>query len=82
MYVPERDSQKSSYCRCTHALSLKHIYILSLTHTHTPLSQAFFLKELPKRALIVGGGYIAVEFAAIFSGYGSKVSLVYRGEVS
>mmetsp|Transcript_45597 Transcript_45597/g.66828 ORF Transcript_45597/g.66828 Transcript_45597/m.66828 type:complete len:458 (+) Transcript_45597:52-1425(+) len=43
-------------------------------------NEAFYLKELPKRALIVGGGYIAVEFAAIFSGYGSKVSLVYRGE--
>jgi|NorSeaMetagenome_1021524.scaffolds.fasta_scaffold136114_1 hypothetical protein len=43
-------------------------------------NEAFYLKELPKRVLIVGGGYIAVEFAAIFSGYGSKVSLVYRGE--
>ena len=43
-------------------------------------NEAFYLPELPKRALIVGGGYIAVEFAAIFAGYGSKVSLVYRGE--
>jgi glutathione reductase (NADPH) len=43
-------------------------------------NEAFYLKELPKRALIVGGGYIAVEFAAIFSGYGSKVEMVYRGQ--
>jgi glutathione reductase (NADPH) len=43
-------------------------------------NEAFYLKDLPKRVLMVGGGYIAVEFAAIFAGYGSKVSLVYRGE--
>ncbi len=41
---------------------------------------AFHLKELPKRILIAGGGYIAMEFAHIFHGLGSHVSLVYRGE--
>ena len=41
----------------------------------------FFLKELPKTALIVGGGYIAVEFAHILSGLGVKVDLMYRGEL-
>ncbi len=30
--------------------------------------------------MIQGGGYIAVEFAAIFAGLGSNVTLVYRGE--
>jgi glutathione reductase (NADPH) len=40
---------------------------------------AFFLDELPGRIAIVGGGYIAVEFASIFSGMGSAVSLLYRG---
>jgi glutathione reductase (NADPH) len=40
---------------------------------------AFQLGELPKRVLIAGGGYIAVEFAGIFNGLGSKVTLVYRG---
>ena len=43
-------------------------------------NEAFHLQELPKRVLIQGGGYIAVEFANIFSGLGSKVTLVYRGE--
>jgi glutathione reductase (NADPH) len=43
-------------------------------------NQAFHLKELPKRILIQGGGYIAVEFAGIFAGLGSQVTLVYRGE--
>jgi glutathione reductase (NADPH) len=43
-------------------------------------NEAFHLEELPKRILIQGGGYIAVEFASIFAGLGSEVTLVYRGE--
>src|ERR1700704_6262774 len=41
-------------------------------------NEAFHLKELPRRILIQGGGYIAVEFAGIFNGLGSEVTLVYR----
>ena len=43
-------------------------------------NEAFHLKGLPKRIVIQGGGYIAVEFACIFAGLGSQVTLVYRGE--
>jgi len=43
-------------------------------------NEAFLLKDLPRRILIQGGGYIAVEFAAIFAGLGAQVTLVYRGE--
>jgi glutathione reductase (NADPH) len=43
-------------------------------------NEALDLKELPKRILIQGGGYIAVEFAGIFHGLGSEVTLVYRGD--
>ena len=43
-------------------------------------NEAFHLNELPKRIVIQGGGYIAVEFACIFAGLGSHVTLVYRGE--
>jgi glutathione reductase (NADPH) len=43
-------------------------------------NEAFHLKKLPKRILIQGGGYIAVEFAGIFNGLGCEVTLVYRGE--
>ena len=43
-------------------------------------NEAFDLKELPKRIVIAGGGYIAVEFAAIFNGLGADVTLIYRGE--
>jgi glutathione reductase (NADPH) len=50
-------------------------------HEHVISSnEAFHLPELPKRIVIQGGGYIAVEFAGIFAGLGSKVTLVYRGE--
>lgn len=41
----------------------------------------FSLKSLPDRALVIGGGYIATEFAAIFHGLGVAVTQVYRGEL-
>jgi glutathione reductase (NADPH) len=53
--------------------------IAGLEHVITS-NEAFHLKELPKRILIQGGGYIAVEFAGIFNGLGSEVTLVYRGD--
>jgi len=43
-------------------------------------NEAFHLETLPKRVLIQGGGYIAVEFAGIFAGLGAEVTQVYRGE--
>lgn len=42
--------------------------------------EALSLEEFPKRSVIVGGGYIAVEFAGIYNGMGSKVDLIYRKE--
>lgn len=44
-------------------------------------NEAFFLKQLPKRVLVVGGGYIAVEFAGIFNGLGADTRLLYRGDL-
>lgn len=44
-------------------------------------NEVFFLKELPKEIVIVGGGYIAVEFAGIFNGLGVKTTLLYRGSL-
>lgn len=41
-------------------------------------NEAFHLDALPERIVIVGGGYIAVEFAGIFHGLGSEVTLIYR----
>ena len=43
-------------------------------------NEAFVLPELPRRLLIVGGGYVAVEFANIFHGLGSETRIVHRGD--
>ncbi|MGH6713309.1 MAG: glutathione-disulfide reductase, partial [Bradyrhizobium sp.] len=42
--------------------------------------EAFHLTEMPKRIVIQGGGYIALEFAGIFKGYGADVTVIYRGD--
>ncbi len=44
-------------------------------------NEAFDLAELPRRIVIYGGGYIAVEFAGIFAGLGSATTIVYRGDM-
>lgn len=44
-------------------------------------NELFFLEELPRRAVIVGGGYIALEFASILQGMGVAVTLLYRGSL-
>jgi glutathione reductase (NADPH) len=54
-------------------------HIPGLDHAITS-NEAFHLREFPRRIVIQGGGYIAVEFAGIFAGLGSHVTLVYRGE--
>jgi glutathione reductase (NADPH) len=43
-------------------------------------NEIFDLKEMPRRILIVGGGYIGVEFAGIFAGLGSQVTMSLRGD--
>jgi glutathione reductase (NADPH) len=40
--------------------------------------EAFDLEALPERIVVLGGGYIGIEFAHIFAGFGAKVSLVHR----
>ncbi|WP_339411260.1 glutathione-disulfide reductase [Pseudomonas sp. EA_35y_Pfl2_R5] len=71
--------------------SAKHILIATGGWPHIPevpghefaigSNEAFFLEQLPKRVLVIGGGYIAVEFASIFNGLGAKTALLYRGEL-
>lgn len=49
-------------------------------HQHAVVSDAMFdLEHLPDQLIVVGGGYIACEFASIFSGLGSQVTLIHRG---
>lgn len=52
--------------------------IHGIEHTITS-NEAFYLPRLPPRVLIVGGGYIAVEFAGILHGLGTAVTQLYRG---
>lgn len=44
-------------------------------------NEIFDLTTFPKRLVVVGGGYIAVEFAGIFNGLGAQVTQIYRGEL-
>ncbi len=73
------------------AMSAERILVATGGHTYRPLelkgqelgitsADAFLLQKLPERILIVGGGYIAVEFASIFSGLGAETTLLYRGD--
>ena len=43
--------------------------------------EALALQSQPKRVLVIGGGYIAVEFAGIFSGLGSETKIAYRADL-
>src|SRR6202158_2260022 len=43
-------------------------------------NEAFHLAELPRRIVIQGGGYIALEFAGIFAAFGTDVTVIYRRE--
>ncbi|KAL7177391.1 hypothetical protein ACSBR2_030698 [Camellia fascicularis] len=71
--------------------SAKHILIAAGSRAHRPAipgqelamtsDEALSLEELPKRAVILGGGYIAVEFASIWKGMGSTVDLCFRREL-
>ena len=44
-------------------------------------NEAFYLPSLPERVIVVGGGYIGVEFAGIFHGLGAQTTQLYRGEL-
>ena len=46
----------------------------------SPRTRCFISTELPRSIVVAGGGYIAVEFASIFNGLGSDVTLIYRGQ--
>lgn len=43
-------------------------------------NELFDLPEFPKRLLVIGGGYIGVEFASLFARLGSNVTIIFRGE--
>jgi glutathione reductase (NADPH) len=65
-------------------ITAAHILIASGGRARRPSSEwitsdeVFHLPSLPRRIAILGGGYIAVEFAHIFAGLGSQVTLIHR----
>jgi glutathione reductase (NADPH) len=71
-------------------ISAKHILVATGSWPTVPAipgreyaitsNEAFHLERLPKRAVVVGGGYIAVEFASIFNGLAVQTTLSYRGK--
>ncbi|MGL4240191.1 MAG: FAD-dependent oxidoreductase, partial [Beijerinckiaceae bacterium] len=72
-------------------VTARHILIATGARPNLPLDlpgvehavtsdEVFDLKAFPERIVIAGGGYIAVEFAGIFAGLGSQVTIVYRGD--
>ncbi|XP_050372742.1 glutathione reductase, cytosolic [Argentina anserina] len=82
--VTQLDGTKLSY-------SAKHILIATGSRAHRTgipgeelgitSDEALSLEELPKRAVVLGGGYIAVEFASIWRGMGASVDLFFRKEL-
>ena len=52
--------------------------LIGVEHTITS-NEVFDLKEMPRRLVILGGGYVAVEFAGVFHGLGAHVTQIYRG---
>lgn len=71
-------------------ISTKHILVATGGHATIPetmpgienaitSNDVFHLDEMPKKLLVVGGGYIACEFACIFNGFGVDVTQFYRG---
>lgn len=59
--------------------SWPHIPEFPGSHLAVSSNEMFYLPRLPNRLAIVGGGYIAVEFAGIMNGLGVETSLIYRG---
>ncbi|TYJ42753.1 hypothetical protein E1A91_A03G108800v1 [Gossypium mustelinum] len=82
--VTQLDGTKLSY-------SAKHILIATGSRAHRPpipgqelgitSDEALSLEDLPKHAVVLGGGYIAVEFASIWRGLGANVDLFFRKEL-
>ncbi|KAL3771134.1 hypothetical protein ACHAWO_013501 [Cyclotella atomus] len=88
---PNSISVKETSTGQTKELTAKHILIAvggwpfkpdipGIEHAITS-NEIFYLEEQPKRMVVVGGGFIALEFASIMDGLGTDVTLMYRGDL-
>ncbi|HEX7775419.1 MAG TPA: glutathione-disulfide reductase [Parvibaculum sp.] len=77
LVAQDRDVTADKILIATGATPFKPASVPGIEHAITS-NEAFYLETLPKRAIIVGGGYIAVEFAGIFNGLGVETTLLYR----
>ena len=79
------------FLRSGRSVTARHILIATGGHPFVPAgiegselaissNEAFHLAAQPRRVMVVGGGYIAIEFAGIFNGLGSATLLVHHGE--
>ena len=79
------------FLRSGRSVTARHILIATGGHPFLPAgiegselaissNEAFHLAAQPRRVMVVGGGYIAIEFAGIFNGLGSATLLVHHGE--
>lgn len=85
-----RDAHRISLVKSGRELTAGTILLATGGHPHIPdipgkelgftSNEAFDLEELPQSILIVGGGYVAAEFATIFNGLGVATTIVYRGD--
>ena len=68
------------------AYSYRHRHLAICAEFYSELmltsNEIFDLEQLPKRLLVIGGGYIATEFAGVFNGLGSEVTQLYRASCS
>ena len=92
VYITEDIDQRNEQSAIEHTVKSEHILlscggwpikpaIPGIEHVVTS-NEVFYLSEQPNRVLIIGGGYIAVEFASILHGLGvPNIILLYRGEL-
>ncbi|HEY4344954.1 MAG TPA: glutathione-disulfide reductase [Parvibaculum sp.] len=77
LLAEDRDVTADKILIATGGTPFKPSSIPGIEHAITS-NEAFHLDKLPKRGIVVGGGYIAVEFAGIFNGLGVETTLLYR----
>jgi glutathione reductase (NADPH) len=78
LVAQNRDVTAATILVATGGRPRRNLAIPGIEHTITS-DDFFHLPKLPKRALVVGGGYVAVEIASVFAGFGCETTILHRG---